>query len=74
MPKALTTSAEQWNAFRSIISAIREELHDLVRSVGDRAITGDGESVLITPRVTKMYRDYAAGIQEVILVSRKKNE
>lgn len=66
MPKVLANSKEQWEAFRFVISAIREELNDRVRSISDGSITGeDGASMSITPHVTGMYKDYATGIREV---------
>lgn len=66
MPKVLANYKEQWEAFRNVVSAIREELNDRVRSVSNGAITGEDEaSMSITPHVTGMYKAFASGIREV---------
>lgn len=66
MPKVFESDNEMWEAFRKVVSAIREELKDLLTSGSDRSITGqDPASVNIIPHVTGMYREYAAGIREV---------
>lgn len=65
MPKVYDTDNELWEAYRTIISAIREKLKDLLTGGNDRAITGKDSSLGIIPHVTGMYKAYAAGIREV---------
>eukprot|EP00752_Nemacystus_decipiens_P018763 g16823.t1 len=66
MPKVYTTVNELWEAYRKIISAIREELKDLLTGGSDGAITGqDPASSNIIPHVTGMYKAYSAGIIKV---------
>ena len=66
MPKVYETENELWEAYRKIISAIREELKDLLTGGSDGAITGkDPSSSNIIPHVTGMYKAYSAGIRKV---------
>lgn len=66
MPKVFETGNEMWEAFRKIVSAIREELKDLLTGGSDGAITGkDPSSSNIIPHVTGMYKAYSAGIRDV---------
>ena len=66
MPKVCTTDNELWEAYRKVISAIREELKDLLTGGSDGATTGnDPLTSNIIPHVTGMYKAYASRIREV---------
>lgn len=65
MPKVYASDNELWEAYRKVISAIREELKDLLMGGSDRAIIGEDSSSNIIPHVTGMYKAYAAGICKV---------
>ena len=66
MPKVFETDHERWEEYRKTISAIREELRDLLTAGSDRAITGkDPSSSDIIPHVTGIYQAYATGIRKV---------
>eukprot|EP00752_Nemacystus_decipiens_P018767 g16826.t1 len=68
MPKVYTTVNELWEAYRKIISAIREELKDLLTGGSDGAIIGqDPASSNIIPHVTGMYKAYSAGIMKDVI-------
>lgn len=65
MPKVYTNDNELWEAYRKVVSAIREELKDLLTGGSDRAITGQDPSMNVVPHVTRMYKTYAANISKV---------
>ena len=65
MPKVYATDNELWREYRKIISAVREELKDLLTGGSYRTNTGRPRSSNIIPHVTGMYKDYAAQIREV---------
>lgn len=67
MPKVYADGNELWEAFRKVVSAIRDDLKDLLTGGSDRAITGQDASMNIVPTVTGMYKIYAAKILQVCL-------
>lgn len=67
MPKVYQNDNELWEAFRKVVSAIRDELKDLLTGGSDQAITGQDSSMNIVPTVTGMYKTYAAKILQVCL-------
>lgn len=67
MPTVYQNDNELWEAFRKVISSIRDELKDLLTGGSDRAITGEDSSMSIVPTVTGMYKTYAAKILQVCL-------
>lgn len=69
MPKVYSTDNELWGEYRKIISAIREELKDLLAGGSGRAMIGKAHSssnvIPVIPHVTGMYKGYAARIRKV---------
>lgn len=63
MPKELTDENQRWDAFRMVLSRVRDQLRDML-TIGDCG-TVCGEGVNIVPHVTDIYREYANDILEV---------
>lgn len=63
MPKTFTDDNQRWDAFREVLSRVRDELKDTL-SVGAGGKLC-GEDVHVVPHVTKIYREYADGILKV---------
>ena len=63
MPKLFADDNQRWNAFREVLSDVRDGLKDMI-SLGSDG-TGCGEDLAVVPKVTDVYRKYAGGILEV---------
>lgn len=63
MPKTFTDDNQRWDAFREVLSRVRDELKDTL-SVGAGGKLC-GKDVHVVPHVTKIYREYADGILKV---------
>ena len=63
MPRSFTEDNQRWDAFREVISNVRDELKDIVSVGNDKAERG--EDLQVVAHVTKIYREYADGILKV---------
>lgn len=63
MPKELTDENQRWDAFRMVLSRVRDQLRDML-TIGDCG-TVCGEEVNIVPHVTAIFREYANSILKV---------
>ena len=68
MPRSFTEDNQRWDAFREVISNVRDELKDMVSVGNDKAERG--EDLHVVSHVTKIYREYADGILKVCPVIR----
>ena len=68
MPRSFTEDNQRWDAFREVISNVRDELKDMVSVGNDKAERG--EDLHVVSHVTKIYREYADGILKVCPVLR----
>ena len=68
MPRSFTEDNQRWDAFREVISHVRDELKDMLSAGNDG--TACGEDLHVVPHVTKIYREYADGILKVCPVIR----
>ena len=68
MPRSFTEDNQRWDAFREVISNVRDELKDIVSVGNDKAERG--EDLQVVAHVTKIYREYADGILKVCPVIR----
>ena len=64
MPRTLADDNERSDAFREVLSQVRDDLKDMLSVGNDGSVCG-GEDLHIVPHVTGIYRKYADGIMEV---------
>ena len=68
MPRSFADENQRWDAFREVISNVRDELKDIL-SVGNDG-TVFGEDLHVVPHVAEIYREYADGIQKACPILR----
>ena len=68
MPRSFTEDNQRWDAFREVISNVRDELKDMLSVRNDG--TACGGDLTPVSHVTKIYHEYADGILKVCRVLR----
>ena len=68
MPRSFADENQRWDAFRQVISNVRDELKDILSVGNDGTVLG--EDLHVVPRVAKIYREYANGILKACAILR----
>lgn len=66
MPRTFEDDNQRWDAFREVLSRVRDELKDTLSFGNDGKVCG--EDLHVVPHVTNIYRAYADGISKVSLI------
>ena len=67
MPKPFTSDAQRRDALHKVISAIKEELNNMVTGNAGLICVEETSHMDVVPRVTRMYREYKTAMMEVSL-------
>lgn len=64
MPETFTNDSQRSEAFRNVVSQVRDQLKDLLTIGNDEKITAD-EVLNVVPQVTTVYRAYSTDALQV---------